>query len=69
MASKRYAASVNLSWLTCKMKHALIIIMTLLTLVGCKTVNVHIYSLPHSGDIEVEVHVKGSDVETDARLK
>lgn len=44
-------------------------VMTLLTLVGCKTVNVHIYSLPHSGDIEVEVHVKGSDVETDARLK
>jgi len=51
------------------MKHALVFTMTLLTLVGCKTVNVHIYSLPGSGDIEVEVHVKGSDVETKAKLK
>lgn len=46
-----------------------ILIVTLLMLIGCKTVNVHIYSLPHSGDIEVEVHVKGSDVEAKGKLK
>lgn len=51
------------------MKNFIIVVITLLTLVGCKTVTVNVYSLPHSGDVEVEVHVKGSEVETDARLK
>lgn len=46
-----------------------IILIAVFALSGCKTVHVNIYTLPFSGDVEVEVHVKGSDVETDAKLK
>lgn len=51
------------------MKNSFIIIATVFALVGCKTVNVNVYSLPGSGDVEVEVHVKGSEIESKAKMK
>jgi len=43
-----------------------LIIVAVFVLSGCKTVNVNVYSLPESGSVEVNVQVKGSDVESDA---
>lgn len=47
----------------------LLILLILLTLASCKTVNVYVYADKGAGDVTLEVQVKGSDLEADAKLK